>query len=73
MPPPLLEDQQIEYKDGTYASKEQMIIDVVNFLHFSAEPEMENRKKMGVRTMIFLAILLAILVMAKRAIWQKVK
>ena len=73
MPSPIIEDQQVEYRDGTYSSKEQMIIDVVNFLHFSAEPEMENRKKMGVRTMIFLAILLVILVMAKRAIWQKVK
>jgi len=73
MPPPILEDQQVEYKDGTYATKEQMIVDVVNFLHFSAEMEMENRKKMGIRTMIFLTILLVILVMAKRAIWQKVK
>jgi ubiquinol-cytochrome c reductase cytochrome c1 subunit len=73
MPPPILEDQQVDYKDGTYATKEQMIVDVVNFLHFSAEMEMENRKKMGIRTMIFLVILLVILVMAKRAIWQKVK
>ncbi len=73
MPSPIIEDQQVEYRDGTYPSKEQMIIDVVNFLHFSAEPEMENRKKMGARTMIFLAVLLVILVMAKRAIWQKVK
>jgi ubiquinol-cytochrome c reductase cytochrome c1 subunit len=73
MPPPILEDQQVDYKDGTYATKEQMIVDVVNFLHFSAEMEMEHRKKMGIRTMLFLSILLVILVMAKRAIWQKVK
>jgi ubiquinol-cytochrome c reductase cytochrome c1 subunit len=73
MPPPILEDQQVDYRDGTYATKEQMIVDVVNFLHFSAEMEMEHRKKMGIRTMIFLVILLVILVMAKRAIWQKVK
>lgn len=73
MPAPILEDNQVEYKDGTFASKEQMIVDVVNFLHYSAEPEMQDRKKMGVRTMIFLFILLIILVMAKRAIWQQVK
>lgn len=73
MPAPILEDNQVDYKDGTFASKEQMIVDVVNFLQYSAEPEMENRKKMGVRTMIFLFILLVILVMAKRAIWQQVK
>ena len=73
MPPPILEDNQVEYKDGTYATKEQMIIDVVNFLQYSAEPEMEQRKKMGVRTMIFLVLLLIVLVLAKRAIWQQVK
>ncbi|GDX35997.1 cytochrome c [Alphaproteobacteria bacterium] len=73
MPAPILEDNQVDYKDGTFASKEQMIVDVVNFLQYSAEPEMEHRKKMGVRTMIFLFILLVILVMAKRAIWQQVK
>lgn len=73
MPPPILEDNQVEYKDGTYATKEQMIIDVVNFLQYSAEPEMEHRKKMGVRTMIFLVLLLIVLVLAKRAIWQQVK
>ncbi|MDX2082742.1 MAG: cytochrome c1 [Rickettsiales bacterium] len=73
MPPPLTEDGQVTYTDGTYATKEQMAIDVVNFLQFVAEPETEKRKKMGTRTMIFLAILLIILVAAKRAIWKNVK
>jgi ubiquinol-cytochrome c reductase cytochrome c1 subunit len=71
MPQPLGDDGQVDYKDGTYATKEQMAIDVVNFLQFAAEPETEHRKKMGVRTMIFLAILFVILLAAKKAVWRK--
>lgn len=73
MPAPINDDGQVEYKDGTIATKEQMIIDAVNFLQYVSEPETEHRKKMGVRTMIFLGILLVLLVLAKRAIWKNVK
>ncbi len=73
MPPPIADDGQVDYKDGTYATKEQMVIDVVNFLQFAAEPEMEKRKKMGIRTMIFLGIFLVILLITKKSVWKKVK
>ncbi len=73
MPPPLADDGTVEYKDGTVATKEQMAMDIVNFLQFAAEPEMEARKKMGVRTIIFLAILTIIFMIAKKIIWKKVK
>ncbi len=73
MPSPITDDGQVEYKDGTYATKEQMAKDVVNFLQWASEPETEHRKKMGIRTMIFLAILFVILLAAKKAVWRKVK
>jgi ubiquinol-cytochrome c reductase cytochrome c1 subunit len=73
MPVPIADDGQVEYKDGTYATKEQMTIDVVNFLQWASEPEMEHRKKMGVRTVVFLAILLIILLAAKKAVWKNIK
>ncbi len=73
MPSPINDDGQVEYKDGTFAAKEQMVIDVVNFLQWAAEPETEHRKKMGVRTVIFLAILFVILIAAKKAVWKNVK
>jgi len=73
MPAPITDDGQIDYKDGTVATKEQMTIDIVNFLQFAAEPETEHRKKMGVRTMIFLGILFLILLAAKKAVWKKIK
>jgi len=73
MPPPIADDEQVEYSDGTYPTKEQMSIDVVNFLQFVAEPETEKRKRMGVRTMLFLAILFVILLAAKKAVWKRVE
>jgi ubiquinol-cytochrome c reductase cytochrome c1 subunit len=73
MPQPLGDDGQVDYRDGTFATKEQMAIDVVNFLQFVAEPETEKRKKMGIRTMLFLGILFVILLVAKKAVWKQVK
>ena len=73
MPQPIADDGQVDYRDGTTATKEQMAIDVVNFLQFVAEPETEARKKMGLRTMIFLGILFVILLAAKKAVWRKVE
>ncbi len=73
MIPPLEEDGTVEYKDGTYPTKEQMTIDVVNFLQFAAESEMQDRKKMGVRSMLFLVVLVILLIIAKRRTWSRLK
>lgn len=73
MPAPISDDGQVEYRDGTYATKEQMVLDVVNFLQWAAEPEMEHRNKMGIRTMVFLGALLIILLAAKKLVWKNVK
>lgn len=73
MPAPISDDGQVDYRDGTYASKEQMTMDVVNFLQWAAEPEMEHRNKMGIRTMIFLGLLLIVLLAAKKLVWKNIK
>lgn len=73
MPPPLTDDGQIEYQDGTYATKEQMASDVASFLQWAAEPEMEARKKMGVRTFGFLLALFVFAFLAKKAVWKKIE
>lgn len=69
MPAPLFEDG-VEYTDGTEASVDQMAWDVVNFMQWAAEPEMEQRKKMGFKVVLFLIILSAILYAAKRKMWS---
>ena len=47
MPQPLYEDG-VEYADGTKATPDQMAKDVTAFLAWAAEPEMEDRKRLGI-------------------------
>lgn len=71
MPPPLFADG-VEYSDGTAATVEQMATDVVNFMQWTAEPEMEQRKKTGFKVLIFLIILSALLYAGKRKLWANI-
>lgn len=70
MPAPLSEGQ-VTYSDGTVASVEQMSRDVTNFLQWAAEPEMESRKQMGIKVLIYLAIFTGFMYIAKRNLWKK--
>lgn len=73
MIPPLLKDGQVEYTDGVEPTIDQMAIDVTNFLQWAAEPEMEERKKLGTMVMIFLFIFTGIFYLAYKRIWSKIK
>ena len=68
MPPPLTEDG-VEYADGTTASVEQMSADVTIFLEWASEPGMEDRKRLGIKVLLFLLVLTAMLFALKRKIW----
>jgi ubiquinol-cytochrome c reductase cytochrome c1 subunit len=57
--PPQLSDGMLEYDDGTPATVSQMAKDVVTFLNWAAEPEHDDRKKLGMKT-LFLLVLLTI-------------
>lgn len=72
MPPPLSEGV-VTYQDGTPATVDQMAKDVVIFLQWAAEPEMEQRKVIGLRVLIFLSVLTTLLYFIKRRIWRNVK
>lgn len=69
MAAPLFEDG-VEYTDGTKATVEQMAWDVSNFLHWAAEPEMEQRKRIGWKVVLFLLVLSALLYATKRKVWS---
>lgn len=71
MAPPLFEGA-IEYPDGTEATVEQMAHDVSAFLMFAAEPNLEDRKRMGVKVILFLIVLTAMLYAVKRKVWADV-
>lgn len=72
MAKPLMDDQ-VMYADGTDATVEQMSRDLSQFLMWAAEPKLEQRKQMGAKVMLFLAVLASILYLAKRKIWRDVE
>ena len=69
MPPPLM-DNAVTYQDGTPATVDQMARDVVTFLEWTAEPEMQQRHEMGMRVMFFLVFLTAFFYVAKKRVWK---
>jgi ubiquinol-cytochrome c reductase cytochrome c1 subunit len=62
----VLYDDLVEYDDGTKASTSQMAKDVVEFLNWTAEPEMDDRKKMGWKVLAVTSVLFALSVWVKR-------
>lgn len=68
-----LEEDSIEYFDGTKATVEQMSRDVTAFLIWTAEPELEDRKRLGIKVIIFLLVLSAMLYAIKRQVWAKLQ
>ena len=68
MPQPL-NIGQVVYQDGTTPTIEQMAHDVVVFLQWAAEPEMENRKSLGLKVMIYFTLFTVLFYIAKKRIW----
>ena len=72
MAPPLAEGI-VSYSDGTPATIEQMAHDVTNFLAWASEPEMEERKRLGVKVLIFLSFFTLLLFILMRRTWHGIK
>lgn len=73
MPNPLTADGLVEYHDGTEATVEQMAEDVTYFMQWTAEPELVERKRLGVYVLIYLLIFTVLAYFLKRSIWRDVK
>jgi ubiquinol-cytochrome c reductase cytochrome c1 subunit len=71
MPPPL-SDGAVTYADGTKATVPQMAHDVTTFLTYAANPDMEERKRLGVRVAGFLVLLTGVTYGVKKKIWKDV-
>lgn len=63
-------DEAVEYDDGTKATLDQHAKDVVEFLAWAASPELEERKSLGVKVMLFLIVLTIMLYAVKRKVWK---
>ena len=68
-----LSDDLIEYADGTPATVEQMAADVTEFLAWSADPKLEQRKRVGFMTMLYLLILAVLLWFSYKRVWRNVE
>jgi len=75
MPPPLINDGQVTYQDGTTATVDQMSQDVTAFLTWAAEPNLETRHQVGWAVLIFLLAATVLAYFAYRNVWadRKVK
>lgn len=69
MAPPLM-DGMVTYEDGAPETLMQYAKDVSTFLAWTAEPTMEERKKTGVKILIYLLIMSGLMYAVKRAVWS---
>ena len=68
MPKPL-NDGQVTFDDGAPATVAQYAKDVTSFLMWTAEPQMETRKKLGFQVFIFLVVFAGLMYFTKKKVW----
>jgi ubiquinol-cytochrome c reductase cytochrome c1 subunit len=68
MPPPLA-DGQVVFDDGAPNTVNDLAHDVSAFLAFTADPNMESRKRIGFMVMIYLSVLAVLLYFVKKRVW----
>lgn len=71
--PQMIFDQGVTFADGAPNDAASTAADVTAFLNWAAEPELEERKSMGIKVMIFLLVLTALMYALKRQIWSRVE
>jgi ubiquinol-cytochrome c reductase cytochrome b/c1 subunit len=72
MPPPL-SDGQVTFDDGSPATLDQYSRDISAFLMWTAEPHLEDRKRIGFQVMVFLLVFAGLLYFTKQQVWLDVK
>ena len=73
MPPPLTQDGQVTYSDGTKATKDQMARDVAAFLTWTAEPNLNTRHGAGLAAALFLLVFCFLAWGAYQNVWRDIK
>jgi len=67
-----LDDGYVDYDDGTENMLPQLAADVVTFLKWSAEPELEERKSLGIKVILFFIIFGFVVFLIKRRLWSEI-
>ena len=71
MPEPIY-DGSVDYDDGTDNNAKQLAEDVTTFLKWAAEPELEIRKNLGIKVILFFLVLGTVIYLAKNRLWREV-
>ena len=72
MPQPIA-DGAVAYQDGAPPTLDRYARDVAAFLSWAAEPTLAERKKIGLRAMIFLFVLAGLLYFIKERVWRDLR
>jgi ubiquinol-cytochrome c reductase cytochrome c1 subunit len=73
MPPPLTQDGQVTYLDGTKSTVKQNAKDIAAFLTWAAEPNLPERHSMGLAVLAFLLLFCILSYGAYQNIWRDIK
>jgi ubiquinol-cytochrome c reductase cytochrome c1 subunit len=68
-----LSEGLVTYNDGTKATVEQMAHDVTTFLSWASEPEIEQRKRLGFKVLMYLLLMTGLFYVTMRRIWKGIK
>ena len=68
MPQPIT-DGAVQYTDGTAPTLQNYSKDVAAFLSWASEPTLAERKRIGLRVMIFLIVMSTLLYFTKKRVW----
>lgn len=64
--------EYFEYEDGSVSTLEDEAKYIVSFLNWAAEPELEERKSLGIKVLLYLIVLTAMFYALKRRIWNRI-
>lgn len=64
--------ETVEFPDGSSADLEEEARLITTFLAWAAEPELEERKALGLKVLLYLVILTAMMYALKHRIWSRV-
>jgi len=67
-----LDEGYVDYDDGTDNTLPQLAEDVTTFLTWSAEPELEVRKNLGIKVILFFVIFGIFIYIAKQRLWRDI-
>ncbi len=71
MPQPLVAGQ-VQFQDGTPNTLDNEARSVAEFLDWASNPHMEQRKRLGIKVILFMLVFAGVLLATKRKVWSDV-